>query len=438
MKKLLSILALSASMFLASCSSSDLPGLIGSGDSKGDDASSVVDGDASNGENTAERLVEIIEAIADNAHGSVALGETYFYDTEGDYYYVDIPLADVATCEEGIAFAQDYLPAGYSVLFAEGYLELFDLYCGMYSYDDDSIYVQALTFEEDGNIILEYDAFLATEDDPDDSEPVYTGDADAEALMEQIVVNLFGEDPVLGETHEFDADDGSYWTAVITDFSSPEAAIQYAAEPLPEGYTVLDGPAYYEEGDLWYVDFGYDNNHLIVEVLSYDLEGSTVLQYAVYVNDGTWGIGEEEPGEALVETLQNGSGNAYLAFRDLFDADEEFTGISGEYVMITASKNSGDNPPKYYANGFSLRLYASNTLTISVAEGYVIDKVILTMSDDSKNPLTDLTAVGGTYVVNGSTGTLTCNNVDTVTFSYNLSKGHVRIAAIEVTFSAVE
>ena len=105
--------------------------------------------------------------------------------------------------------------------------------------------------------------------------------------------------------------------------------------------------------------------------------------------------------------------------------------------MVTASQNTGSNPPMYYVNGTALRLYAKNTLTISVGEGYVIDQVVLVKGNINKNPLTDLSAVGGTFSVSGNTGTLTCHNADTVTFSFNKSKGCVPIASIEVHFSVI-
>lgn len=60
----------------------------------------------------------------------------------------------------------------------------------------------------------------------------------------------------------------------------------------------------------------------------------------------------------------------------------EFTSVALDSVVtITGAKNDGSNAPKYYNTGTALRFYGKTTCTIAVADGYVIEEVIITTDD---------------------------------------------------------
>lgn len=436
MKKLFPALILSSTLLLASCGPSQPQS------SESLEVTEPSSDSVSSAETADNHLIAVIEGITAKIYGSATLDENYFYDEEYEGYYVDYAVPEAKTEEEAASYAENYLIEGYEVSLPMGYVDLLEMYYGIYTYYAEEVIVEVFPYEAEGEIGLEYFAYLndGSEDDPLDSS-VPSGDEQAlhHTLMAQIAAALFGlDEAVLGTDYEYDGTDGSYWTAGFIEASSAEEAIQSASLPIPEGYVLLEGPAYYEPDDFWYVDYGYYDNQVILEALTYESEDGVVLQYAAYLNDGSWGSGEGgETGQEIVENVVDGKGTATIDFSSLFSSDEKFVGASGEIVMVTASQNTGSNPPMYYVNGTALRLYAKNTLTISVGEGYVIDQVVLVKGSKTKNPMTDLVAVGGTFSVSGDTGTLTCKNADTVTFSVDASNGYVPIASIEVHFSAV-
>lgn len=97
-------------------------------------------------------------------------------------------------------------------------------------------------------------------------------------------------------------------------------------------------------------------------------------------------------------------------------------------TSVTFRQNNGANGPKYYSSGESVRLYPSNTMTIS---GENITKIVITFgSGENSNTIT---ATPASY----SNGTWTGKSND-VTFTVGGSSGHRRIASLTVTYTVVD
>ncbi len=96
-------------------------------------------------------------------------------------------------------------------------------------------------------------------------------------------------------------------------------------------------------------------------------------------------------------------------------------------VSIALSQSTGQNTPKYYTSGASVRLYPANTLTVN---GQGIKQIMLVFGSDDKN--NEISANTGTYETNGTwTG-----SADKIVFTVGGSSGHRRIAAVTVTYAS--
>ena len=94
--------------------------------------------------------------------------------------------------------------------------------------------------------------------------------------------------------------------------------------------------------------------------------------------------------------------------------------VSG--YTATFDKGTNSNGPKYYTSGTAVRVYGSNTITIT---GKSIVKIVITFgSSDGTN---EITTDVGTFATDTWTG-----SADSVTFTIGGTKGHRRIAKIEV------
>jgi len=114
------------------------------------------------------------------------------------------------------------------------------------------------------------------------------------------------------------------------------------------------------------------------------------------------------------------------------------TSAVGDHVIspftFTFAQSTGANPPKYYSNGSSVRMYGDNYLTISSNETVdSIDEIIITVHD-SKTSYTVETNTGGTY--SGSTLDLTFTNTTEVTFT--AGSNQFRPVTIDVYYTKVE
>ncbi len=101
---------------------------------------------------------------------------------------------------------------------------------------------------------------------------------------------------------------------------------------------------------------------------------------------------------------------------------------SAEIVTVTFDKGSGSITPKYYNTGNAVRIYVSNTMTVSADS--VITSIEFTFgSGDGSN---DISANTGTYSENDKKWT-SGGSTKSVTFTVDGTTGHRRIQALKVT-----
>ena len=109
-------------------------------------------------------------------------------------------------------------------------------------------------------------------------------------------------------------------------------------------------------------------------------------------------------------------------------------------VTITPEKGGNSNGIKYYTSGTAYRMYPKNVVTITVADGYVIDDVVIITT--SSNPMTEAKTTpitNATWSISGTTITLTATaNATSVSFAHDptLSSGNIRFSSITVNYSA--
>ena len=101
--------------------------------------------------------------------------------------------------------------------------------------------------------------------------------------------------------------------------------------------------------------------------------------------------------------------------------------FAGSVVTLTFDKGTNSNSPKYYTTGTAIRLYGSNTMTVS-AKGKTIVGITLTFgSGDQTN---EITADTGSYKDGSWTG-----SASSVTFTIGGTTGHRRVKSVAVTFA---
>ena len=117
----------------------------------------------------------------------------------------------------------------------------------------------------------------------------------------------------------------------------------------------------------------------------------------------------------------------------------DFTKWSSDPVTITAAKGSGSNAPKYYSSGTSLRIYGNNTMTISVADGYVLKSVVIKTATGSSYLMSsgNTSVTGATAAYSSATVTLTPDaDATEITLKRTASSGHWRVQQVAVTYDA--
>lgn len=97
-------------------------------------------------------------------------------------------------------------------------------------------------------------------------------------------------------------------------------------------------------------------------------------------------------------------------------------------VTFAFDKGSGSNDVAYYNNGSQVRMYANNTVTISVPEGNVMTSIVITAT--TSQPASNFTASVGS-ISGTDVGTWT-GSASSVTFK--VSSGQVRMSKVEVTY----
>ena len=121
-----------------------------------------------------------------------------------------------------------------------------------------------------------------------------------------------------------------------------------------------------------------------------------------------------------------------------FTNAEDVSTVTKTPVTFTFDKGTNSNGPKYYTSGKAIRFYGSNTLTISVSQGYELTSVVLTTPTGNNAVNDESTVTNGTIAIDGGTTTLTANaNVSSMTMTEGGAKGHARIQSIVVNYTAV-
>lgn len=119
---------------------------------------------------------------------------------------------------------------------------------------------------------------------------------------------------------------------------------------------------------------------------------------------------------------------------DSYSNNEEMGSVSEGVVTVEFSKGSNTNAnsvPIYTDSGECVRLYAKNTLTVSVSGNYDLEKVEFTFSGSNKFN-SGSTASTGTFADNVWTAT---EATKTVTLTNGGTKGHARIQNIKITYA---
>ena len=106
---------------------------------------------------------------------------------------------------------------------------------------------------------------------------------------------------------------------------------------------------------------------------------------------------------------------------------------------LQANFDKGSNSsttPKYYNTGTAYRLYGGNTMTITGAEGVVINSITLTTRTGSYVVNSASTVSAGTLSINEGTATITGINANSIVFTQGGSSGHVRIISMTIDYTA--
>ncbi len=108
-----------------------------------------------------------------------------------------------------------------------------------------------------------------------------------------------------------------------------------------------------------------------------------------------------------------------------FTNGAEATSATGTNATVTFAKNSGNNTPKYYDSGSAVRVYPSNTITVS--SSLTIVKITITFgSSDGSNLITSSPSGWSSPDWTGS--------ANSVVFTIGGSNGNRRISAITVYY----
>ncbi len=113
---------------------------------------------------------------------------------------------------------------------------------------------------------------------------------------------------------------------------------------------------------------------------------------------------------------------------------QEVTTLTVSGVTVTFDKGTNTTTPKYYTTGTGVRVYGSNTITVSASEN--INQIDFTFSGSSYNfahgTTGSATADTGTYTEDGAAGSWT-GGAGTVTITLPGGSGHARLQKMVVT-----
>ena len=107
-------------------------------------------------------------------------------------------------------------------------------------------------------------------------------------------------------------------------------------------------------------------------------------------------------------------------------------------ITIVFDKGTNSNIPKYYTSGASMRVYGGGTMEITSSNPAVIlnSVTIKTQSNNKINTASKVSA--GTLEIDGTTGTISNINANSVKFTQGGSSGHVKIISVAISYSVGE
>lgn len=127
-------------------------------------------------------------------------------------------------------------------------------------------------------------------------------------------------------------------------------------------------------------------------------------------------------GTATVDFAQQGYTNAQV-----------ISEITSGNVTFKFQKGTGSTDPAYYTTGTAVRLYANNTLTVSVPANATLSTVVFTFASGGSYAPTSNPATTGTY--SNNTWTAGASDGNSIEFTRPSGKGHWRIQKIVVTYT---
>ncbi|GEM_PF-3719118 len=449
MKKTFKVLAVLSAFFLVACGGNTNPG------NKGDKSDNEITLDSK------EKCEYVAQQIAMNLFESAVLDTDYMYDASEDLYYIPVQWGG-DSAETAIGEAPAYLITGAECDQSASYNSEDDYYFAYYSYDEVLIDIYSYDDSKYG-IVVEYDIYLDEEngggstDDPttggEDDNPssgtaTYTS-ASVISITKAIATSVFGE-AVFGETYDYDDTyDLYYIAATLTDVASASAAMTAAISYIPSDCT-CDTKATYDSDDDYYYAY-YSKDDVFIDVYAMDDEEGYYIEFDIYLDeeDDTTG-GSTTGGSTTGGTTTGGTGTGTTTSDGYTIATLSFSGMSTEEngsIAFTSSKvgsisfavaqGKGSNPPLVYTYGDALRLYASNTLTVTADSGVTIEKIVINCTSIGENKVqdaTNFTVTGGTYTATSTTGTVVSITGSTVVFKQSATSGNVRVSSIDVYY----
>lgn len=120
---------------------------------------------------------------------------------------------------------------------------------------------------------------------------------------------------------------------------------------------------------------------------------------------------------------------------------QPMTPVTVGEVTLSFAKGSGTSEPGYFANGNDIRLYAKNTMTVTAKDGYKVDKIVITVGNNSQlakvavtQGTIEQTTTEATWTGAASNFTFTVGEKAELGSDTNKA-GQLRFTKVEVTYS---
>ena len=237
-------------------------------------------------------------------------------------------------------------------------------------------------------------------------------------------------------SHVFDKDDN---TLILTEgWQKDSKGIYYnETQDVLEAFRLFVAPTWLGKTNenSNYVDYTRATLQVVNETLVMKL-------WISQQNYGLLSAGYEKDGEHIVFSSAILSKDTYVETSEVsivfsklgYSNQQEFTSTSSGVVTITGSlgSNTNKNMPKYYTSGTAVRIYVGNKLTISVANGYAIQKVVI--KTNTTYTLSDSTSYTEGVTVTNLTTTEAIFDVNGLSSLEIVSGGTARVASIEVYY----